>query len=146
MPSEFPERWSRFLPPEDVTARLRAHVKTTHQRNGEGPSDAARRPSRPVSFPPGAGRRPLPHEAGEVPRLPPQHPPHPVLQVRVAAVEQGLEHPGEEGRLPRRHPEAEQRLAVVWCAGTARYASGRPVAAAISATASPNVSSRVPSR
>ncbi|CAM5571747.1 hypothetical protein SVIOM342S_02042 [Streptomyces violaceorubidus] len=25
MPSEFPERWSRFLPPEDVTARLRTH-------------------------------------------------------------------------------------------------------------------------
>ncbi|MFD5536550.1 hypothetical protein ACFWIJ_01500, partial [Streptomyces sp. NPDC127079] len=30
MPSEFPERWSRFLPPEDVTARLRAHVKSSH--------------------------------------------------------------------------------------------------------------------
>ncbi|MER7189640.1 YihY/virulence factor BrkB family protein [Streptomyces flaveolus] len=29
MPSEFPERWSRFLPPEDVTARLRAHTKHT---------------------------------------------------------------------------------------------------------------------
>ncbi|MEV5343910.1 YihY/virulence factor BrkB family protein, partial [Streptomyces sp. NPDC052676] len=28
MPSEFPERWSRFLPPEDVTARLRTHAKT----------------------------------------------------------------------------------------------------------------------
>ncbi|WNM31016.1 YihY/virulence factor BrkB family protein [Streptomyces sp. Li-HN-5-11] len=27
MPSEFPERWSRFLPPEEVTARLRTHVK-----------------------------------------------------------------------------------------------------------------------
>ncbi|WP_318214939.1 YihY/virulence factor BrkB family protein [Streptomyces sp. SCL15-6] len=27
MPSEFPERWSRFLPPEDVTARLRSHTK-----------------------------------------------------------------------------------------------------------------------
>ncbi|MFI9599516.1 YihY/virulence factor BrkB family protein [Streptomyces sp. NPDC052043] len=33
MPSEFPERWSRFLPPEDVTARLRAHVKSTHARS-----------------------------------------------------------------------------------------------------------------
>ncbi|MEU6006133.1 YihY/virulence factor BrkB family protein [Streptomyces sp. NPDC001698] len=33
MPAEFPERWSRFLPPEDVTARLRAHVKTTHARS-----------------------------------------------------------------------------------------------------------------
>ncbi|MFE4546548.1 YihY/virulence factor BrkB family protein [Streptomyces sp. NPDC056785] len=30
MPSEFPERWSRFLPPEDVTSRLRGHVKSTH--------------------------------------------------------------------------------------------------------------------
>ncbi|MFD8236401.1 YihY/virulence factor BrkB family protein [Streptomyces sp. NPDC059696] len=45
MPSEFPERWSRFLPPEDVSARLRTHVKSTHvkhshvkstQVNGEG--------------------------------------------------------------------------------------------------------------
>ncbi|MFV0132982.1 YihY/virulence factor BrkB family protein [Streptomyces sp. HMX87] len=27
MPSEFPERWSRFLPPEDVTARLRTHAR-----------------------------------------------------------------------------------------------------------------------
>ncbi|AXE23644.1 YihY/virulence factor BrkB family protein [Streptomyces globosus] len=25
MPSEFPERWSKFLPPEDYTARLRKH-------------------------------------------------------------------------------------------------------------------------
>ena len=33
MPSEFPERWSRFLPPEDVTSRLRAHAKTT-PKNG----------------------------------------------------------------------------------------------------------------
>jgi membrane protein len=30
MPSEFPERWSRFLPPEDMTSRLRTHVKSTH--------------------------------------------------------------------------------------------------------------------
>ncbi|OAH11117.1 hypothetical protein STSP_56090 [Streptomyces jeddahensis] len=28
MPSEFPERWSNFLPPDDVTSRLRAHAKT----------------------------------------------------------------------------------------------------------------------
>ncbi|WP_395576818.1 YihY/virulence factor BrkB family protein [Streptomyces sp. BK79] len=33
MPSEFPERWSRFLPPEDVTARLRTHVKNTPPAN-----------------------------------------------------------------------------------------------------------------
>jgi len=30
MPSEFPERWSRFLPPEDVTSRLRTHAKSAH--------------------------------------------------------------------------------------------------------------------
>ncbi|MGW7259068.1 YihY/virulence factor BrkB family protein [Streptomyces sp. NPDC054834] len=35
MPSEFPERWSRFLPPEDVTARLRAHVKSQHNAKGQ---------------------------------------------------------------------------------------------------------------
>ncbi|MEU6404820.1 YihY/virulence factor BrkB family protein [Streptomyces sp. NPDC046985] len=34
MPSEFPERWSRFLPPEDVTARLRAHAKSEQERGG----------------------------------------------------------------------------------------------------------------
>lgn len=36
MPSEFPERWSRFLPPEDVTSRLRYHAKTTPKPT-EGP-------------------------------------------------------------------------------------------------------------
>ncbi|MDQ1035473.1 membrane protein [Streptomyces sp. V3I8] len=35
MPSEFPERWSRFLPPEDVTSRLRTHARTT-PRPGDG--------------------------------------------------------------------------------------------------------------
>ncbi|MEU0603396.1 YihY/virulence factor BrkB family protein [Streptomyces sp. NPDC006393] len=33
MPSEFPERWSRFLPHEDVTARLRAHARATQPRS-----------------------------------------------------------------------------------------------------------------
>ncbi|MCX4996618.1 YihY/virulence factor BrkB family protein [Streptomyces longwoodensis] len=46
MPSEFPERWSRFLPPEDVTGRLRTHARVTpkhphqhhqHQHHGEEP-------------------------------------------------------------------------------------------------------------
>ncbi len=38
MPSEFPERWSRFLPPEDVTARLRTHGKPPHHpKNGDSP-------------------------------------------------------------------------------------------------------------
>ncbi|MET7325015.1 YihY/virulence factor BrkB family protein [Streptomyces sp. NPDC005549] len=40
MPSEFPERWSRFLPPEDVTARLRTHPKSPppahHHDEGHG--------------------------------------------------------------------------------------------------------------
>ncbi|SDJ61532.1 YihY/virulence factor BrkB family protein [Streptomyces indicus] len=31
MPSEFPERWAQFLPPDDVTSRLRTHAK----RHGE---------------------------------------------------------------------------------------------------------------
>ncbi|QHA07499.1 YihY/virulence factor BrkB family protein [Streptomyces broussonetiae] len=45
MPSEFPERWSRFLPPEDVTARLRTHAKNPHHHhhahngNGDTPKD-----------------------------------------------------------------------------------------------------------
>jgi membrane protein len=38
MPSEFPERWSRFLPPEDVTARLRTHAK--HAPKPHGPQEA----------------------------------------------------------------------------------------------------------
>ncbi|AKZ58871.1 Integral membrane protein [Streptomyces ambofaciens ATCC 23877] len=37
MPSEFPERWSRFLPPEDVTARLRTHVKNNPPANHNKP-------------------------------------------------------------------------------------------------------------
>ncbi len=37
MPSEFPERWSRFLPPEDVTARLRAHPKHTPPTDHDKP-------------------------------------------------------------------------------------------------------------
>ncbi|WP_345589464.1 YihY/virulence factor BrkB family protein [Streptomyces marokkonensis] len=37
MPSEFPERWSRFLPPEDVTSRLRTHVKNHPPVNHDKP-------------------------------------------------------------------------------------------------------------
>lgn len=39
MPSEFPERWSRFLPPEDVTARLRTTAKSS-PKNGDEPPPA----------------------------------------------------------------------------------------------------------
>ncbi|MHC3469735.1 YihY/virulence factor BrkB family protein [Streptomyces sp. 7R007] len=39
MPSEFPERWSRFLPPEDVTSRLRTHVKSTHTHPPNKPEE-----------------------------------------------------------------------------------------------------------
>ncbi|WP_416967788.1 YihY/virulence factor BrkB family protein [Streptomyces sp. 4F14] len=35
MPSEFPERWSRFLPHENVTARLRTHAKTVAKAQEE---------------------------------------------------------------------------------------------------------------
>ncbi|MGW7073217.1 YihY/virulence factor BrkB family protein [Streptomyces sp. NPDC054855] len=38
MPSEFPERWSRFLPPDDVSSRLRTHVKKPGG-NGEKPPE-----------------------------------------------------------------------------------------------------------
>ncbi|MGW5331376.1 YihY/virulence factor BrkB family protein [Streptomyces bauhiniae] len=38
MPSEFPERWSRFLPPEDITGRLRGHTRNGHQPP-KGPED-----------------------------------------------------------------------------------------------------------
>ncbi|GHA19829.1 membrane protein [Streptomyces tauricus] len=38
MPSEFPERWSRFLPPEDVTSRLRTHAKSTPKNSDEPPA------------------------------------------------------------------------------------------------------------
>ena len=37
MPSEFPERWSRFLPPDDVKSRLhstREHREKEHRDNG----------------------------------------------------------------------------------------------------------------
>ncbi|RZU23914.1 YihY/virulence factor BrkB family protein [Streptomyces sp. BK239] len=40
MPSEFPERWSRFLPPEDVTGRLRAHAKTSHKNTAPGEEES----------------------------------------------------------------------------------------------------------
>lgn len=41
MPSEFPERWSRFLPPDDVTSRLRTPAKQGKhaKRPGSGGSD-----------------------------------------------------------------------------------------------------------
>ncbi|MDT9698910.1 YihY/virulence factor BrkB family protein [Streptomyces sp. P17] len=40
MPSEFPERWSRFLPPDDVSSRLRTHVKSTHTHPPHKPDDS----------------------------------------------------------------------------------------------------------
>ncbi|MEU3948708.1 YihY/virulence factor BrkB family protein [Streptomyces sp. NPDC029526] len=47
MPSEFPERWSRFLPPEDVTARLRTHAKSGHPpKHGTDTDDDDTRPDR----------------------------------------------------------------------------------------------------
>ncbi|MET9497184.1 YihY/virulence factor BrkB family protein [Streptomyces sp. NPDC006552] len=42
MPSEFPERWSRFLPPEDVTSRLRAHAR----KHGDAPHEEEDGPPR----------------------------------------------------------------------------------------------------
>ncbi|WP_326755558.1 YihY/virulence factor BrkB family protein [Streptomyces hirsutus] len=73
MPSEFPERWSRFLPPEDVTARLRTHAKNSHHRpprngEGEGATDPASPPP-PPSPPP-----PLPPPPPPPPPFPPSPP------------------------------------------------------------------------
>ncbi|MEV6113148.1 YihY/virulence factor BrkB family protein [Streptomyces sp. NPDC052109] len=62
MPSEFPERWSRFLPPEDVTARLRTHAKHAHhphKTNGRDPRRDAHEPH--AREPESNGRQP--HEA-----------------------------------------------------------------------------------
>ncbi|WP_079168367.1 YihY/virulence factor BrkB family protein [Streptomyces colonosanans] len=41
MPSEFPERWSRFLPPEDVTSRLRAQARSAppERQKAQGPGE-----------------------------------------------------------------------------------------------------------
>ncbi|MFC1232321.1 MULTISPECIES: YihY/virulence factor BrkB family protein [Streptomyces] len=61
MPAEFPERWSRFLPPEDVTARLRTHAKSSHHPhsrngkgtgNGNGEGEGTAEPGSPGSPPP----------------------------------------------------------------------------------------------
>ncbi|QKW09978.1 YihY/virulence factor BrkB family protein [Streptomyces sp. NA04227] len=35
MPSEFPERWSKFLPPDDVTGRIRTHAKPGSEGPGQ---------------------------------------------------------------------------------------------------------------
>ncbi|MFK4070736.1 YihY/virulence factor BrkB family protein [Streptomyces sp. NPDC029674] len=39
MPSEFPERWSRFLPPDDVTSRLRTPAKQGKHAKRPGSGD-----------------------------------------------------------------------------------------------------------
>ncbi|WP_436739519.1 YhjD/YihY/BrkB family envelope integrity protein [Streptomyces sp. BBFR102] len=51
MPSEFPERWSKFLPPEDVTGRLRGQI-----RRGGAPEPATA--TRPPEAGIGAADRP----------------------------------------------------------------------------------------
>ncbi|MFE9924796.1 YihY/virulence factor BrkB family protein [Streptomyces sp. NPDC005774] len=76
MPAEFPERWSRFLPPEDVTARLRTHTKSSHHphsRNGKGTGNGAgNRNGKGTGNGEGAAE---PGPPG--PPLPPPFPPHP---------------------------------------------------------------------
>ncbi|NEA39399.1 YihY/virulence factor BrkB family protein, partial [Streptomyces sp. SID11385] len=41
MPSEYPERWAGFLPPEDVSSRLRAHVKRRPGKHAKRPGPGA---------------------------------------------------------------------------------------------------------
>lgn len=40
MPSEFPERWSRFLPPDDVKSRLHAGQNTKNTKDSRDTKDA----------------------------------------------------------------------------------------------------------
>ncbi|RII17631.1 hypothetical protein DSC45_12085 [Streptomyces sp. YIM 130001] len=68
MPSEFPERWAQFLPPDDVTSRLRTHPK----RNGTtppspGPAPAAPESHPPVQQPPGPAEPPPPGKPEDPP-------------------------------------------------------------------------------
>jgi membrane protein len=51
MPSEFPERWSRFLPPEDVTARLRTHAKNPHHHSHNGSKGPAHKKGTETTHP-----------------------------------------------------------------------------------------------
>ncbi len=44
MPSEFPERWSRFLPPEDVTGRFRTHAKSSPKGHGGNSGNGEEQP------------------------------------------------------------------------------------------------------
>ncbi|WP_370622925.1 YhjD/YihY/BrkB family envelope integrity protein [Streptomyces tsukubensis] len=68
MPSEFPERWSRFLPPEDVTSRLRTQPKyrPKHAKRAGGrsqppkPSAGPSAPSPGTSGPSEDGAHPAP--------------------------------------------------------------------------------------
>ncbi|MGW9522060.1 YihY/virulence factor BrkB family protein [Streptomyces diastaticus] len=66
-PSEFPERWSRFLPPEDVTGRLRGQTR----RGGAAEETPA--PDRPAGT--GPDRTGSPHKCTPAPR--PSGPPEP---------------------------------------------------------------------
>ncbi|WP_432247251.1 YihY/virulence factor BrkB family protein [Streptomyces sanyensis] len=61
MPSEFPERWSRFLPPDDVRARLH----TTLHNGREQPPKEPKEPKGPTD--PGKPAEPRPGHPGEDP-------------------------------------------------------------------------------
>ncbi|MFE0425711.1 YihY/virulence factor BrkB family protein [Streptomyces sp. NPDC058953] len=60
MPSEFPERWSRFLPPDDLRARLHTGPKPPPGAASPGPNDLTGGPA-PAAYP-----------------KPPQYPPRPL--------------------------------------------------------------------
>jgi membrane protein len=68
MPSEFPERWSRFLPPEDVTARLRSHVKHPQHAHKAGGQQAHDKDGGPQPHDRASGGHPSDNGSG--PHLP----------------------------------------------------------------------------
>jgi membrane protein len=78
MPSEFPERWSKFLPPEDVTSRLRTHTRRESPTAGHGEHAAgAEHPPKPTHPPDAPGTWAEPGTEAEQEHSPHSHPGRP---------------------------------------------------------------------
>nr|WP_233521718.1 YihY/virulence factor BrkB family protein [Streptomyces triticagri] len=71
MPSEFPERWAQFLPPDDVTSRLRTHPK----RNGTAGPLPDEEPSAPDTDRPGPSGPASPQDPPSIGAPDPHAPP-----------------------------------------------------------------------
>ncbi|MFC0599120.1 YihY/virulence factor BrkB family protein [Streptomyces palmae] len=71
-PSEFPERWAQFLPPQDVRSRLHTRRHPAHARRDTLPAEPpAPEPQPAHGRPPGGG---APRDAGDNPWHPPAPP------------------------------------------------------------------------